>query len=261
MISQADLTRARKQLIRSLAAKHGRKTSGMTLCEGRRAAGELFRRRPELVEFAVVTPEHLEFAAGFQAGFPIYTVTREVMAGLSDTVSPPGILAVLTPPRPEAVRPPETPFLIACDRVSDPGNLGTIIRTALAAGVPGLWLAGDCADIYSPKVIRSALGAQFAMDIRTFADLPELLARAAGYGFAEVAISDPHRGESCFIAPGIFDRSVVVIGSEAHGVPEEQPGRRITIPMPGGFESLNAAQAATILIFEYVRRRTGGGEE
>lgn len=260
MISQDALTRAGKQLIRSLSSRHGRKAGGMTICEGRRAVGELFARRPDLVNFAVVTPEHLRFAAGFDAGFPIYTVTEEVMAGLSDTISPPGILAVLTPPRQEESRAPETPFIIACDRVSDPGNLGTIIRTALAAGVPGLWLSGDGADAYSPKVIRSALGAQFAMDIREFPDLTALLTRAAGYGFAGVCISDPHRGESCFTARGIFDRSVVVIGSEAHGIPEDQPGRRITIPMPGGFESLNAAQAATILIFEYVRRSGGGGE-
>jgi TrmH family RNA methyltransferase len=260
MTEELQLTKARRQLIRSLSSRHGRKRSDSALCEGKRAAGELFSRAPELVEFAAVTAEHREFADSFHLAAPVYTVTQEEMAQLSGTVSAPGIIAVLQPrevTRDEMVSSAaEAPFLLVCDQVSDPGNLGTILRTALAAGLKTVWLSGACADVYSPKVIRSALGAQFALVMPRFASLPELLQTAADSGFTRTRISDPHTGYNCFSDKDLFNRSVVVIGSEAHGVDPAQPGERVQIPMPGNFESLNAAQAATILIFEYVRRIT-----
>ena len=212
-------------------------------------------------ESVVVTEENRKFAESFGLNIPLYTISDSEMAQLSGTVTPPGIMAVLRPqPVTEndiAVAAAEAPFILACDQVSDPGNMGTILRTALAAGLKTVWLSGACADVYSPKVIRSALGAQFALTIPKFPDLQTLEKGAAKYGFLQNRISDPHRGESCFSDKGLFNKTVVVIGSEAHGVPTEHPGARVTIPMPGNFESLNAAQAATILIFEYVRRISG----
>ncbi|MBO5722695.1 MAG: hypothetical protein J6S19_06235, partial [Lentisphaeria bacterium] len=79
---------------------------------------------------------------------------------------------------------------------------------------------------------------------------------AAKCGYEKLYLTDPHCGESCFECQGLFDKSVVVIGSEAHGIGADVSGNRVTIPMPGNFESLNAAQAATIVLFEHVRRIT-----
>ena len=109
------------------------------------------------------------------------------------------------------------------------------------------------------EVIRSSLAAQFTMNLREFADLTELTEFAAQQGYKNIFLTDPHGGESCFECQKLFDRSVVVIGSEAHGIAPDVAGNRVTIPMPGNFESLNAAQAATIVLFEHVRRITGKG--
>ena len=107
------------------------------------------------------------------------------------------------------------------------------------------------------KAIRSGLGAQYSLFLRRFENLEELVSTAADYGFKQTFIADPHDGESCFTAPGLFDKSVIVIGSEANGVTCHPAGsRNVIIPMPGDYESLNAAQAATVLLLEYVRRTT-----
>ena len=97
--------------------------------------------------------------------------------------------------------------------------------------------------------------AQFMMKLRCFDTLADLRDEAVRQGFRNICLSKPGRGQSCFIAEGIFEKSVVVIGSEGHGVSDLDNSIDVQIPMPGNFESLNAAQAATILIFEYVRRK------
>ena len=149
---------------------------------------------------------------------------------------------------------PADPFILAVDQLGDPGNFGTILRTARAAGLKEFWYTAGSADPFAPKVTRSALGAQFGMILREFADLETLTGFAARCGYKNIYLTDPHTGESCFESAGLFEKSVVVIGSEAHGIGSEVSGNRVTIPMPGNFESLNAAQAATIVLFEHVRR-------
>jgi TrmH family RNA methyltransferase len=103
------------------------------------------------------------------------------------------------------------------------------------------------------------MGAQFGLNLRGFPSLDELLSAAAEAGYGRFFYADPHGGESCFTAPGIYDRSVVIIGGEPSGSHVEQ-AQSINIPMPGNYESINAAQAATVLLFEYVRRRSTGPE-
>ncbi len=249
------LSRAQKNLIRALYSRHGRKKYGLALCEGERACRELFAAAPELVELVALTPA---LARRFPDGVPgsAMEVKAEELDGIAATVNSPGILAVLRIP--EAPAPAAgmvaDPFILALDRIGDPGNFGTMVRTARAAGLREIWYTAGSVEPFSDKVIRSSLGALFSMRLREFPTLAELTRTAAEAGFGPVWLTVPAGGESCFAAEGLFTRSVVVIGNEAHGIPPETPGRRVTIPMPGGFESLNAAQAATIVIFEYVRR-------
>ena len=89
--------------------------------------------------------------------------------------------------------------------------------------------------------------------------MKEVAEEGRRYGYNNVFLTDPHEGESCFEADGLFRKSLLVIGNEANGIDPEAEGKKVMIPMPGGFESLNAAQAATIFLFEYVRRLTGAG--
>jgi len=242
------LTRKQEFLIRSLRTRHGRRKSGLCLAEGVRCCREVLQRAPELIVFAAATPEAAELA-GIKEFTP---VTAEALGKLSNSVTCQGIIVVAR--RPPEGGSPRSPFIVVLDGVADPGNAGTIIRTAKAAGVEDLWYTSGSADPYGDKAVRSALGAQFSMRLREFASLEAAQAAGREHGYRESCITDPHGGENCFTAPGIFDGTLLVIGGEANGVTGGAAGRHVTIPMAGNFESLNAAQAATVLIFEYVRR-------
>ena len=105
------------------------------------------------------------------------------------------------------------------------------------------------------------MGAQFGLNMRRFETLDALAVLAGECGYTRFFITDPHQGESCFTCDGLFDKSVIVIGGEPNGVlGGYAPAGRVMIPMPGDYESLNAAQAATIIIFESVRRKLAAGK-
>lgn len=249
-----ELTRKTESLIRSLHTRHGRRKAKLCVCEGLRATGELYSRRPDLLRFTVVTE-----AAKQEIAIPgeVCVVPEEKFRELSDTVNVQGILAVTEiPEEPGIDAIPRDPFLLALDRLGDPGNFGTVCRTLRAAGLAELWYTKGSIDPYGDKAIRSAMGAQFALTLRSFEDLEALRNQAVKFGYGEIYLTDPHGGESCFRSAELFDKSVIVIGGEANGVSELPGVKHVNIPMPGDYESLNAAQAATIFLFEYVRRIT-----
>ena len=252
-----ELSRRNTALIRSLHTRHGRKKSGLCLCEGVRAVTELCTLRPELIRFAVATERGLA-ALGRELPCEVNLLSEAAFDELSGTVHSQGVLAVAeTPPEAGSTDVPQEPFLLALDGVGDPGNFGTICRTLRAAGLETLWYTRGSIDPFGDKAIRAGMGAQFALKLRSFADLGALREAAAEVGFHRFYVTDPHGGESCFTAPGLFDHSVVVIGGEANGATMLADAEHVIIPMPGKFESLNAAQAATVFLFEYVRRSEG----
>jgi TrmH family RNA methyltransferase len=246
-------SKKQEQLIKALYTRHGRKKHGLCICEGVRCCTELFAERPDLVEF-IVCSESFDYS--MEAPCEALWVSDTIFSRLSKTVNSQGILAVARKPDLNVNYQPTDDFICALDRVGDPGNFGTILRTAKAAGLKELWYTAGSVDPYSDKAIRSAMAAQFSMNLRCFTDLRDLSAVAYKFGYDSFYLTDPHEGNSCFTEEKLFDRSVVIIGSEAHGVGELTGAERVTIPMPGNFESLNAAQAATIFLFEYVRRLT-----
>jgi len=245
------LTQKEEALIKSLHSRHGRKKSGRCLCEGERCCGELFKSRPDLIELVICRED-------FDADFPDHKIIRvsdNLMAKLAPAETPPGVLMLVQrPASPELKESPSDPFVLVLDRVADPGNFGTIIRTAKAAGLSEIWYTEGSADPFSDKVIRSAMSAQFTMKLWRLPDLEAVKKNLSGFGYKYFFRTDPSEGESCFKLPELFERSAIIIGSEAHGVSPLAEAIPVTIPMPGGFESLNVAQAATIFIFEYVRR-------
>ena len=250
-----ELTRRQESLIRSLYTRHGRRKENCCVCEGVRAAGELFLRSPELVRFTVATEAG---AKAMKVPGECVPVSEAKMRELSGTVNSQGILVVAEiPAEPPDSEPPADPFLFAVDRLGDPGNFGTICRTLRAAGLSELWFTKGSVDPYGDKTVRAAMGAQFALKLRGFETLEALREKAQSFGYPSVWLTDPHGGESCFTAADLYDRGVIVIGGEANGVAPLAGARRVMIPMPGNYESLNAAQAATIFLFEFVRRTTG----
>jgi TrmH family RNA methyltransferase len=190
------------------------------------------------------------------AGIQIEEIESSLMNRLSDTESSQGILAVL--PESRAVLPEKLDFFLILDSIKDPGNMGTILRTACAAGVNAVFLSPNCVDIYSPKVLRSAMGAHFKLpmiEINWSLMKTEISSRSIE---PEIYLADVRQGKplwKCDLTLPI----ALIISSEATGAsPEaiEIASHKIHIPMPGGFESLNASIAAAVLLFEVVRQRT-----
>ena len=251
---EVTLSRRQKNLLMALLTRGGRKRARLCRCEGVRAVRELLDHQQELVEFIVTTPAGRQALDRTAPG--MFQVDETEMASLSDLCNSQGVIAVAAIPEAEtsSVR---GDFILALDQLNDPGNFGTIARTFRAVGGSELWYTSGSVDPWCDKAIRSGMGAQFALNCRKFSDLTELCRQAEQAGYPEIFISTPRGGENCFTAPKLFEKSVVVIGNEANGVTTfPQGAHMVTIPMPGNFESLNAAQAATVLLLEHVRRQT-----
>jgi TrmH family RNA methyltransferase len=184
---------------------------------------------------------------------PVEEVASHVMEAASDTQTPQGILMVL--PLQTLPVPQNVDFALVIDQVRDPGNLGTLLRSAAAAGVQAVLLTEGGVDVFSPKVVRGAMGAHFRLPIQTLNEEDilsfcrqhslKLLAAAAGEGGAHTQTD-------------LTQPLALMVGGEAEGVSGElltKATEKIHIPMPGGSESLNAAVAGSILLFEVVRQR------
>ena len=249
------LSRKQEMLIHSLRQRHGRKDSDLCLCDGLRAGSEILNLRPDLIELVVLRK-------GFEAKleFPVEPVILESgdFDRVATCVNSQGILVLAK--RPAFVpltAPVPDPFVLVLDRVGDPGNFGTILRTARAIGLQEVWLTKGGVDPFSDKVLRSASGAQFALNIRMADSIQSLLDGLHYNGIDTIFRTLPAGGENVFQVKDLFEKSAVVFGCEATGVAEIDQSRSLHIPMPGTAESLNVAQAATVILFEYVRRITG----
>lgn len=182
---------------------------------------------------------------------PCHLVSESVMDSCSDTVTPQGILVVL--PFPEPVSPVPLTFGLVADRLRDPGNLGTLLRTALAAGVEQVFLAPGTVDFSNPKVVRSAMGAHLHLPMAD-ADWRAIAQRVAGCDVWLAAAG----GRMCYTRVDWTRPAALIIGSEAHGAGEEARALahgRVSIPIKPVVESLNAAVAAAVILFEAVRQR------
>ena len=148
-----------------------------------------------------------------------------------------------------------SPFVLVLDRIADPGNFGTILRTCASVGLKEVWYSESSVDPYSEKTIRSALGSQFSLNLFQYRDVNLLVENLRKKGYDKVFRTEPAGGESCFEAKALFNKSVIVFGNEANGIKEVKDSMPVNIPMPGKFESLNVAQSVTVILFEAVRRK------
>jgi len=190
------------------------------------------------------------------SGVQIEEIAPELLKSLSDTETPQGILAVL--PIKEFGLPEQADFLVMADQVRDPGNLGTLLRTSLAADVQAVILTPGTVDAYSPKVVRSGMGAHFRLPLVN-ASWEEIASwHAALQPSPQFWVSDVREGVSCWEAD-LCQPLILGIGGEADGISSAATAlshQKIHIPMPGRSESLNASIAAGILIFEVIRQRS-----
>lgn len=183
--------------------------------------------------------------------------TRQVMfpgnlfAELSPVTSPTGIMALVKKPQLPVPREPQ--FAVLLEDIQDPGNLGSILRSAAAAGVDVVYLSEGCADVWSPKTLRGGQGAQFVVPVVEKADL---ITMSTEFGGTLLAAS--LKGESLY-SMKLTGPIAFVFGNEGAGLTDEMLNastHRVRIPMPGNVESLNAAAAAAVCLFERVRQNT-----
>jgi TrmH family RNA methyltransferase len=182
---------------------------------------------------------------------PHYTVSEQVMAACSDTDSPQGILAVLPIPNPP--RPESATFTLILDRVRDPGNLGTILRTALAAGVEQVLLSPGTVDASNPKVVRAAMGAHLHLPVASLRW--DAIAEAVVGCDVWLAAA---AGETPYTAVDWTCPVALVVGSEAVGTGERSRALargQVSIPMTAKVEALNTAAATAVILFEVMRQR------
>jgi len=246
----------RVKLIRNLQKnRKTRQKEGVFIIEGTRLIGEAIAAQAQF-QMAFHT-NHLDdrgrgsIHSMQRAGAEVYSVSDEVMSACSDTVTPQGILAVL--PIPNHPVPDKLNLVLVLDRITDPGNLGTILRTALAAGVEAVLFTEGTVDAYSPKVVRSAMGAHFhlPMLISSVAEIPRHLKGL------ELFLADA-RGERSYFDVDWRIPLGLIIGSEASGVQpamEKMADRHVHVPMPGDTESLNAAVTTAVILYEIIRQR------
>jgi TrmH family RNA methyltransferase len=243
--------------VRSLTRRRVRQREGRFVVEGTRLIGEVVRAgiRPALVFY---TEAWADTPAG-QRLLPLlqvsdegtYPVSEAVLAACADTQTPQGVLAVV----PVLHLLPKPGLALILDAIRDPGNLGTILRSAEAAGVGQVLLAPGTVDLYNPKTVRGAMGAHFRLPVDGF-DWPAIAERVASRA---VWLADA-AGEVAYDAVDWTQPSALIVGGEAVGAGQQAAALatgRVCIPMAAGVESLNAAMAATILLFEAARQRQG----
>ena len=242
-----------------------RRESGLYVIDGPKMCGEI---PPELIEELYVSETLLssghagELKPLLDRGFE--TVTEKEMKQLSDTVTPQGIIALVRQRRPKglselleiAAKKQRPGLMLILECVQDPGNVGTILRSAEAAGADGVICDRGCADVYAPKVVRSTMGAVLRLPVLSVEDVRTAAKRLSEEGYEVLAAH--LRASEDYDRTDLTKASCILIGNESRGLSAElteTATRLIRIPMEGRAESLNAAVAASVIMFEAARQR------
>lgn len=191
----------------------------------------------------------------YRENVPVTELSAQVFRFVCDTETPQGVGGVFELPKPFDVSRGECVILL--ENLQNPGNMGTILRTADAAGFSGVICSKGCVDVYNPKTVRSTSGSLFRIPVnQSKSGGPEIAMDLKAKGFRVVA-AHPHGGVS-YINEAFQGKICIVIGNEANGVSKEMIDAcdgSVTIPMPGGAESLNASVAAALMIYEVARKK------
>ena len=262
--------------LHDLHTTRGRKKSGLFLMEGPHLlealldAGIMPREvyyQPELLQRTargrslLARLLHMPSLTGEQ----LTEVSERVIESLGEVQTSQGVISVLPLDalNPELLRArraaAQRPVLLILDNLADPGNMGTILRTALAANVDEVLLSSNCVDYLSPKVVRSAAGAHVVLPVRADLSWEAIAERTTEHCGGEVRVLLAEAGSpSVYYEQELTKPFALIIGSEAHGPSKEArtlTTRTVSIPLANGVESLNAAMAVGIILFEAVRQQ------
>lgn len=243
-----------------LLSKKGRKEQKKFIVEGVSSVMEAIASAEAEIECIVYSadrglPEALREKKG---NMPTYAVSEAVLRKCTDAITPQTVFAVVEQPQAtlgQVLSSNKRSLAIVCDGIQDPGNLGTIIRSADAAGASAVLVSSDSVDVFHPKVIRSTMGSIFHVPV-VVTDLAEALRQAANKGI-QIWAAKPRAAYSLYEVDFRED-AWFIIGNEASGISSAVDAcatNSLFIPMQGQAESLNAAMAATITLFEAMRQR------
>lgn len=249
--------------LKSLKTKRTRDEKGLFFIEGIRFMEEALKENAE-IDKIFISDKLGDINGGSEIlkrvndeSYTIYSLPDKLFKEVSDTESPQGILATI---RFRKMSTDEIQadgrFYIILDSLQDPGNMGTIIRTADAAGVSGIIISKGCVDIYNPKVLRSTMGSVFHIPLYHSEDLINPITKLKKSGFKIYAAH--LMGSANYFEEDMRGQSAIIIGNEANGISDEiaeQADVLVKIPMPGRAESLNASVAASLLMYEVVRQQ------
>ncbi len=253
-ITSADNPRF-KALHKLLQSSRERRERGLSLLDGIHLVAA-YRDHVGLPEQVVVSksglhnPEILALLKAFAPRGPL-VVTDALFKQLSTVATPTGVLAAIRTPRPPAA-PADIDACVMLEDIQDPGNLGSILRSAAAAGIKQVFLSKGSVHAWSPRVLRAGMGAHFMLQIHEQCDLPAL-ARA----FMGRVIATSHHAKKPVFAADLTGKIALVFGNEGAGLSAALANAArevVAIPMPGKAESLNAAAAAAVCLFERVRQ-------
>ena len=257
----------RVKYLHRLGSRRFREREGMFLVEGVRFVEEAFASsfHLEMLAYSGKAMENdrcldlLEDAA--VRGVPCFEVEQRLFNELAETVTPQGIVAVARRRWERLIDIKKTAgswLLVVADGIQDPGNLGTIVRSADAAGADGVILLEGTADIFNPKTLRATMGSVFHIPIIQDVTFPEIREFLRAEGIKLIA-AVPRKGQAVYDCSMTGDCAILT-GGEAAGPQSETllaAAEYVHIPMPGQAESLNVAVSAGILLFEAVRQRRG----
>jgi TrmH family RNA methyltransferase len=247
--------------VAKLAKRDARSETGLFLLEGPQAVREAFAYSADAVIELYVTPTALErhpdlARAAEAAGVDPEFVSESVVEAMADTVTPQGVVAVARqfPTSVKDMLRAEPTLLAILEEVRDPGNAGTIIRAADAAGAGGVILTGRSVDLYNPKVVRSTTGSLFHVPVSVGSELQAAIERVRAAGIQVLAADIKGDDLLAVRSTGVLARPTAwLFGNEARGLTDEQlalADRVVTVPIFGRAESLNLATAASVCLYE-----------
>ena len=243
-----------KNLSKCMKNARERRKQGVFVVEGIRMFSEIPR---EVHVETYATESFYEKHQELFAGIRYELVSDHIMESVADTKTPQGVLSIVKQLQysVEEVCSGNNPLIMALENIQDPGNLGTILRTAEGAGVTGILMSADTVDVYNPKVVRSTMGSIFRIPFCYVENLTNCIQELNGRGYATYSA---HLQGETFYDYDYCKSTIFCIGNEGNGLTDELSQTtkyKIKIPMMGKVESLNAATASTVLMYEAMRQR------
>ncbi|MBU1026982.1 MAG: 23S rRNA (guanosine(2251)-2'-O)-methyltransferase RlmB [Candidatus Margulisbacteria bacterium] len=244
------------KLVRNLLEKRrARRKEGLFVVEG----PHLVQEAADLIKFVIYSQELPILVSLREKGIECLRVSRQKFEEISEVASPQGILAVVKeqPHELKDLLAKKDPLIIFCAEVQDPGNLGTIIRSADAVGAAGIILSRGTVDLYNPKVIRSTMGSLFHLPIVLVDDVVETLAALKKKQIQIIATAG--QAKVNYFDVDYKKGTAILVGNEGAGLAEDlikKADKAVKIPMPGKAESLNVGVSTAVVLYEALRQRS-----